>query len=430
MAYRSCRQGENPLHWGVFVSDQDSASAAAVQEAREECEEERVSDWQYCSQHLLKGSHRLLNKSLDLKAAVASDPKEPKSGDPSCIDPDRPFQCPRCSKGFKSSSGRATHARFCKFIGSSTAASGPSSAVSGPSSAVSGPSWSSQNGMMAKEIKPFKQKLLNWLLRRKNNELRRGVAAWKKWQCYKGSRDLELKHRLKMAAGTILPCLKGDHSKCIQYSFVCAESKDPYLYLLPHQRNVPDLPVHIQKVITDSIWTVFQTDKLDRLIKDGSLQTTSRVEAVHRTIRAPAPKGKPMRRNQTACLRFGGTIAAKNGRGKATISHFKTLQLPVSQLLSKKMEQSDTHRQRKARLRQSEKYRQADAMRRRQKFELHGRSLETKEATQYRKEGFVVADHSYSKPAAANGEFTPMLLTSLMLAVTYRRGGNHFFFLF
>ena len=415
MAYRSCRLGDNPLHWGVFVSDQDSASAAAVQEAREECEEERVSDWQYCSQHLLKGSHRLLNKKLDLKAAVASPSKEPKGEDPSCIDPDRPFQCPRCSKGFKSSAGRATHARFCKSVGgSSTAASGPSSAIPGPSSAVSGPSWSLQNGMMAKEIKPFKQKLLNWLLRRKNNELRRGVAAWKKWHCYKGSRDLELKHRLKMAAGTILPCLKGDHSKCNQYSFVCADSKDPYLYLLPHQRNVPDLPVAIQKVITDSIWTVFQTDKLDRLIKDGSLRTTSRVEAVHRTIRAPAPKGKPMRRNQTACLRFGGAIAAKNGRGKATISHFQSLQLPVSQLLSKKMERSDTHRQRKAQYRQSEKYRQADAIRRRQKFELHGRSLETKEATQYRKEGFVLADHSYSysKPSAASGEFTPTLLVS------------------
>lgn len=415
MAYRSCRLGQNPLHWGVFVSDQDSASAAAVQEAREACEEDRASDWQYCSQHLLKGSHRLLNKNLDLKAAVASDPKGPKgAAEPSSIDPDRPFRCSRCSKGFKSSAGRATHGRFCKF-------------VDGSSTAASAPSWSLQNGIMAKEIKPFKQKLLNWVLRRKNNELRRGVSYWKKWNCFKGSRDLELKHRLKLAAGTILPCLKGDHSKCIQYSFVCAESKDPFLYLLPHKRNVPDLPVNIQKVIIDSVWTVFQTDKLDRLIKDGSLRTTSRVEAIHRTIRAPAPKGKPMRRNQTACLRFGGAIAAKNGRGKATISHFKNLRLPVSRLLSKKMEQSDSDRRQKARHRQTEKYREGDSIRRRKKFELHGRSLETKEAAQYRKEGFVVADHTYSKPsAAAGGEFTPTLFIS-HVAITCRENNFSFF---
>ena len=78
-----------------------------------------------------------------------------------------------------------------------------------------------------------REKLLHWVMVRKSNELRRGVAKYKKMNGFSGDKDLELKHRLKRAAGTILQCLKGDHSNCNQYSSVCADSKDPFLHLLP-----------------------------------------------------------------------------------------------------------------------------------------------------------------------------------------------------
>ena len=131
---------------------------------------------------------------------------------------------------------------------------------------------------------------------RKSNELRRGVAKYKKMNGFSGDKDLELKHRLKRAAGTILPCLKGDHSNCNQYSSVCADSKDPFLHLLPRNRNVSSIPDQISQTIAESIWSVFRSEKLDYLIRGGALRTTSCVEAVHRTIRNPAPKANRSQR--------------------------------------------------------------------------------------------------------------------------------------
>ena len=106
----------------------------------------------------------------------------------------------------------------------------------------------------------------------------------------------------------------GNHEKCIQHSAVCVDGRDPLLHLLPHKRNLPLLPDSVKKTILESVWSLFQSDKLNRLVLDGTLRTTLRVEATHRVICNPAPKGKPMRRNQTAVLQFGATIAAMKGR--------------------------------------------------------------------------------------------------------------------
>ena len=344
-----------------------------------ECGESRPSHWQYCYQHVLKGSHRLLNKSLNLKGVPA------ESG--SCaesvpVDPNLPFACARCSKGFKTNSGRVTHLRYCRVAASKE-------------SQQSSTTWLDQNDISSKEVKPFKKKLLHWLLLRKNAELRRGVAAWKKSKCYQGQWDLELKNRLKKAAGTILPCLKGDHSHCIQYSFVCIDAKDPFLSFLPHKRNGSSLPDTVQRTISESIWSLFGTEKLNRLIIRGALRTTSLVEATHRTIRNPAPKGKPLRKNQTAVLQSGATIAACRGRGLANLRHFRRLGLSVSSQLAKRMRALDRARRKAAARRTTTANRERSIRQRRQKMESRGRLLETKEADMYRKEAF--SDHNYSQ---------------------------------
>ena len=254
--------------------------------------------------------------------------------------------------------------------------------------------------------------MLHWLLVRKNAELRRGVSAWKKNKCYRGQNDLELKSRLKKAASTIVPCLKGDHSLCNQHSFVCIDSKDPFLSLLPHKQNVSSLTDQMQKTLSESVWSVFQSQKLDRLINQGTLRTTSRVEAVHRTIRAPVPKGKVLRRNQTAVLQMGATIAASNGRGHANLSHFRHLGIPISSQLARRMKAMDGYRRNNAKRRKTIKSRNRATELRRLKFESHGRSLETAEAKMYAKEAF--SDHTYAQTSRLAGEFCSFGLFSLL----------------
>ena len=239
---------------------------------------------------------------------------------------------------------------------------------------------------------------------RKNAELRRGVAFWKKFKLYSGRKDLELKHRLKKAAGTILTCLEGNHSSCIQYSFVCIDSKDPFLFLLPFKRPVSSLTVTIKRTLSESIWSVFQSEKLDRLLVNGTLRTTSVVEATHRTIRTPAPKGKPLRRNQTAVLRAGATVAACRGRGIANLHHFRALGLSVSSTLARKMQRIDDIRKKAAKRRKKTVTKEKALAARRQKLEAHGKSLNSVEATQYRKEAFS-QDHSYARVSRLEGEF-------------------------
>ena len=164
-AYKSCRLGTNPLHWGVYVSDQDSASSVAVQEAREECGEGRKSDWQFCYHHLLKGSHRQLTKTLNLKDAHMMSASIPSEQSTNSLDPDKPFRCTRCVKSFKTVAGRTTHGRFCK--------------GELPATTPSSQSWLTASGISPKEVKPFRKKILHWLLVRKNAELKRGVSFWK-----------------------------------------------------------------------------------------------------------------------------------------------------------------------------------------------------------------------------------------------------------
>ena len=372
------------MHWSSYTSDRDAVTALAVEAAKEECGETRNSDWQYCFLHETKGSHRQLKMSLNLKTAAFS--QQPVPND-SRVDPNLPFACPKCGRGVKSNAGRAAHARFCR--------------AEGAVSNESGPTWMSTQGISAKELKPFKKKLLHWVMLRKNFELRRGVAKWKGIKGYNGENDAELKHRLKSAATTIVPCLMGNHEKCIQHSAVCVDGRDPLLHLLPHQRNLPLLPDSVKKTISESVWSLFQSDKLNRLVLGGTLRTTSRVEATHRVIRNPAPKGKPMRRNQTAVLQFGATIAAMKGRGVANLAHFRSLGLPISAPLAKKMKELDVRRRGIAKRRKSAAHRERCAASKRVKFESHAKSSDTKEAAMYRKEGF---DHTYAQSSRLAGE--------------------------
>ena len=396
------------------MGDRDTNAWAALQEAKESCGEERPILWQHCFQHEMKGSHRILNKNLNLKV----DSGNQQSTSP--IDPDLPFSCPKCSKGLRSAAGRATHARFCRV-------------EPPPSSSSSGPSWLTKEDIAPKELKAFKKKLLHWVMVRKSNELRRGVAKYKRLNGFSGDNDLELKHRLKRAAGTILPCLKGDHSNCNQYSAVCADSKDPFLHLLPCKRNVSSIPDNVSKTIAESIWSVFRSEKLDYLIRGGTLRTTSRVEAVHRTIRNPAPKGKPMPKNQSAVLKFGATIAATNGRGLANVRHFQSLGLPMSAKFQTDMQCYDHHRHQTARRRKTAKHREQALALRQQKFEAHSVARESKEAEMYRKEGFG-NDHSYARQSRLAGELGRCcvvyvylsLLTTLFLIVSANTYLTHF----
>lgn len=147
-----------------------------------------------------------------------------------------------------------------------------------------------ENNFSVKETKAFKDKVAGWILMRKNRELRNGVRSFRSWKLEYGENDIYLKLRLKQAASSIVGCVQNDHELCERFSFVCQAGADPYLYLLPHGRPLPPLPPAAASLVLESVNDIFSASKLDRLIYNGDLRTTSHVEAVHRTVRHAAPK--------------------------------------------------------------------------------------------------------------------------------------------
>lgn len=271
-AYVKCRTGSNPLHWANYCADQDAATAAAIQTAVEDVGESRSANWQYCQIHTLKGSHRKFSRDSQSKTFI------PSVSDPTV----EGLGCTGCAKIFRNKAGLATHRRFCKRVSASS--KGPTDSGNALDPLLR------MNNISSKEGKAYRKKLGHWLLLRKNRELRNGIRSFKAYRCNPGSNDINLKHRLKRAASSIVGCVQNDHSLCESWSFVCQGGADPYLYLLPNGRPISPMPTSVKSFIQESVNDVFCTSKLDRLIYRGGVQTTSHVEAVHRTIRAAAPK--------------------------------------------------------------------------------------------------------------------------------------------
>lgn len=257
------------------------------------------------------------------------------------------------------------------------------------------------NNLMAQESKPYVKKLVHWFMLRKMGEFKKGVRSYDAFRCYKGVNDIELKGRLRKAASSILPCLTGDHRTC-SYSFVCKDGLDPYLKCLPHHRNIPVLPKSVQVILRESIWEVFGAAKLDFLIRNSAIRTTSAVESVHRTIRNAAPKNKPLFRNETPVLKMGATIAACRGKGNATIRHLQSLNIPVNGSIAKRMIRHDARRAKHAAYRKTDSYKTKEAARRRRKFLQHATALNSKEVKDYHKEGFN--EHNYATSSLATSE--------------------------
>ena len=185
--------------------------------------------------------------------------------------------CPICARVFRSRAGLSSHRRSCK--------APETESTNNPLDPLL-----RSNNLSAKESKAYKEKLKTWLLMRKNRELRNGIKSFRAFKCNYGTDDIYLKIRLRQAASSIVGCIQNSHDLCDRYSFVCKDRIDPYLYLLPHARPISPMPPAVQSMIQESVDDLFAMTKLDRLVHRGKLQTTSHVEAVHRTIRQAAPK--------------------------------------------------------------------------------------------------------------------------------------------
>ena len=377
-----CATGKNSLRMGTLVGDQDSSAFAAVVKAKAECNDPSPTRWQLCFLHFLKGSNRRLTQKLMSKAPV-------DVVDPSSLpdDPAMPFQCSRCRRNFKTSQGRAVHLHACRAKGDAPA---PAKTKFSPMEELC-----KMNALTPKEAKPYMKKLCHWFMLRKLGELKRGVRSYAYNRCYQSKDDLELKARLRKAAATIIPCLSGDHSSC-SASFVCKDSSDPYLKSLPHHRNIPVIPKSLQVILRESIWDVFSAAKLDALIANGKIRTTSHVESVHRVIRNAAPKNKPLFRNETPVLKMGAAVAGNRGKGKATLRHLLKMNLPISRQTASALRRLDAKRAQHSRHRKTEDYKRDDARRRRKKYLNHAAGLASNERHQYRKEGFAPSDHTYA----------------------------------
>ena len=151
------------------------------------------------------------------------------------------FACSGCSRVFRTRAGLGTHRRYC----SSKDSIKDNDHALDPLLKL--------NGITSKEAKTYKRKIAHWLLLRKNRELRNGTRSFRLFKCFLGSQDMNLKHRLKQAASTIIGCIQNDHALCESYSFVCQGGYDPYLYLLPHGRPISPMPPVVKAFILDSI---------------------------------------------------------------------------------------------------------------------------------------------------------------------------------
>ena len=255
------------------------------------------------------------------------------------------------------------------------------------------------NNLTAKECKPYVKKLTHWFMLRKMGEFKNGVRCYMAYRCYRGVNDLELKGRLRKAASSILPCLSGDHRSCT-FSYVCRDGVDPYLKCLPHSRNVPVVPKSVQIILRESLLDVFSATKLDALIRNSKIRTTSTVEAMHRTVRNAVPKNKPLHKNETPVLQMGATVAACRGKGKATLRHFSALGMAITTGQAAKLRRLDNLRHRKSEYRKTAQYRAKEAQRRRRRYLQHASALSSESRLGYKKEGF---DHTYA--TSSPGEF-------------------------
>jgi len=149
----------------------------------------------------------------------------------------------------------------------------------------------------------------------------------------------------------------------------------------------------MQIILRESIWEVFSAMKLDALIRNSVIRTTSNVEAVHRTIRNPAPKNKPLFRNETPVLQMGAAIASCRGKGNATLRHFRALNIPISSTVASRMKRLDRGTRRHSEHRKSELYKAKERLRRRRKFLARAAAIASDERNLYRKEAF---DHNYT----------------------------------
>ena len=226
--------------------------------------------------HTQKSSHRKFSRESQSKTSVSAIALPAVDG----------LACPGCQKLCRNRAGLTTHRRFCKSI--------PPASADNPSPLNPFDPLLKQN-FTGKEAKAYKEKVSRWLLLRKNRELGLGVVAFRGFKCNYGTNDIYLKTRLKQAATSIIGCIQNDHHLCGRFSFVCKDGVDPYLYLLPHGRPISPMPPTVRSLIQESVNDIFSTAKLDRMLYRGRLQTTSHVEAVHRTVRQAAPKVRSRR---------------------------------------------------------------------------------------------------------------------------------------
>ena len=289
-----------PLHFGVVTTDGDTGLIKALDAGRTGVGEDRPMARRNCAFHGEAAAKRKFNRESLTKLTQAQKDELTKDPNPQEIQLVANNQCAACLKKCASSKGLTLHRRSCKgekAIACSIRGLEP----------LFLDFEKKGTKLVVKEKKQWRDGLRRWVLKRMKQELNLGLHA-------ANPRNISLRNdhnihaSLELAGKTIVPCLFGDHSRCVADSRGCGGFEAPPDYdFLPSKAALGPIPGQAKVWLKSVVDTMLSKDALASLVVHGKKATTSLVESAHKEIRLPVPKGRVYRKNERKLIKSGIT---------------------------------------------------------------------------------------------------------------------------
>ena len=290
---------EFPLHFGVVTTDGDTGLIKALEAGRKNVGEGRALQRRNCVFHAESAAKRKFNRESLVKLTQAQKDLMTKHATP--LSPtNSPNQCAACSKEFASMKGLNIHRRSCKGDRALECT------VKGLEPLFW--EWEKKNPSTkttVKEKKEWRDGIRRWVLKRMKQELNLGLHAANPKNIAL-SDDGIIHEALYLAGKTIIPCLSGNHDKCLSDSRGCQGMETPPDYdFLPSKAALGFIPSQTVSWLSSVVDTLLSKEALGTLIVNGKKATTSLVESAHKEIRLPVPKGRVYRKNEAKLIKSG-----------------------------------------------------------------------------------------------------------------------------
>lgn len=288
-----------PLHFGVVTTDGDTGLLKAMEAGRSGVGEQRPLKRRNCVFHTESAAKRKFNRESLTKLTPAQKEELGKTTAPLNSDVG-PNQCPACMRTFVSGKGLTIHRRSCK------GERAIELSIKGLEPLFF--QWSkddSQPKMTVKDKKQWRDGIRRWVLKRTKQELNLGLHAANPANISLAN-DGDIHEALFLGGRTIIPCLTGNHDKCLTDARGCQGFAGPGDYdLLPSKAPLGPIPSQSESWLVSVVDVLLSREALATIVVNGKKATTSLVESVHKEIRLPVPKGRVYRKNEARLIKSG-----------------------------------------------------------------------------------------------------------------------------